>query len=88
MCIYQERRHVYDNTLAVRQDIVETLGVEQDGWISEDRWRKEAHQCIYEAVVAAMGSEKDRQDMKMMWPFDEVKFEVNPVSPLDSQGMS
>ncbi|EQL31887.1 hypothetical protein BDFG_05791 [Blastomyces dermatitidis ATCC 26199] len=75
MRIYQERLDIYDKMLAVRQDIVETLGVEQDGWIPEDRWEevKEAHQRIYEAVLAAMESEKDRQDMKMMWPFDGVK---------------
>ncbi|PGH13538.1 hypothetical protein AJ80_06288 [Polytolypa hystricis UAMH7299] len=77
MHLYREQLDIYDKMLAVRQDIVEILGVEQDGCTPEDRWEevREAHQhiYIYESVMAAMESEKARQEMKMMWPFDGVK---------------
>lgn len=75
MRIYRERLDIYDKMLAVRQDIVETLGVEQDGWVPEDRWEevKEAHRHIYETVMEAMKSEWDREDMKLMWPFDGIE---------------
>ena len=73
--VYQEQLDIYDKMLSFRQDIVETLGVEQDGWVPEDRWEeaKEAHQHVYETVMGTMESEKDREDMKMMWPFDGVE---------------
>ncbi|KAK2765358.1 hypothetical protein FQN54_008204 [Arachnomyces sp. PD_36] len=69
---YQEQLELYDKMLAFRQYLVETLGVEQDGWVPEDRWEevKKYHQDVYEDIVGAMESEKDREDIKMMWPFD------------------
>lgn len=33
MRVYQEQLETSDQILAVTQDIVETLGVEQDGWV-------------------------------------------------------
>lgn len=76
MRIYKEQLDIYDKMLAFRQDIVETLEVEQDGWVAEDGWEKvkEAHQHIYESIMGAMQDEKDREDMKIIWPFDGVEF--------------
>ena len=73
--IYEERLEVYDKMLEVRQDIVETLGVEQDGWVWKDRWEetRNAHRYVYETVMAGIEEEKDREEMKLMWPFDGVK---------------
>lgn len=70
--IYREQLELYDKTLAVRQDIVETQGVEQDGWVAEDRWgkTKEAHSHIYGASMAAQESEPEiEKEMKSTWPF-------------------
>ena len=71
---YQEQLDIHDKMLALRQDIVETLGVEQDGWVSVDRWEEAnaAHRQIYGAIMETMENEKDREDMKLMWPFDGV----------------
>jgi hypothetical protein len=73
--IFEEQLEIYDKMLALRQDIVETLGAEQDGWVPEDRWEeaKESHRRIYETIMATIESEKDREDLKLMWPFDGVK---------------
>ncbi|EEH22903.2 hypothetical protein PABG_05114 [Paracoccidioides brasiliensis Pb03] len=75
MRIHQERLDIYDKMSGVRQDIVEMLGVGQHGWIPEYRWEevKETHQRIYKAVLATTESEKDRQEIKMMWPFDVIE---------------
>ncbi|TPX20163.1 hypothetical protein DIZ76_016051 [Coccidioides immitis] len=73
--VYQEQLEIYDKMLSLRQDIVEILGVEQDGWVPADRWQdvRAAHQQVYASVMGAMESEKDYEDMKMMWPFDGVQ---------------
>ncbi|QVM09379.1 hypothetical protein D8B26_004039 [Coccidioides posadasii str. Silveira] len=72
---YQKQLDLYDKILAFKQDLVETLAVEQDGGVPEDRWEevKKSHQCVYEEIMGAMESERNREDIKMMWPFDGVK---------------
>lgn len=72
--VYQEQLDIYDKMLALRQDIIETLGVEQDGWVPVDRWEEvnAAHRQIYEAIMGTMENEKDREDMRLMLPFDDV----------------
>lgn len=72
---FQEQLTIYDKMLDVRAEIVKILGVEQDGWVSAGRWREveEAHQNVYQAVMASMESEHDQEDMKRMWPFDSAQ---------------
>jgi hypothetical protein len=70
-----ERLKVYEGMLSVRQDIIDVLGCEGDGWVPTDRWREaeDAHRKVYEYVMSAMDDEGDREDMRIMWPFDGVK---------------
>lgn len=71
---YQQRLDTYDKMLDARQEIVSALGTEQDGWVPSDRFEetKEAHQALYQSILGAMETEKDRGDMEIMWPFDGV----------------
>lgn len=75
MQIYQEQLEIYNKMLTFRKDLVDTLGVEEDGWVPEDQWEtvKETHQQIYETIIGDLESQKDREDMMLMWPFDGVK---------------
>lgn len=82
MSFYKEQLSIYDGLLEFRQDMVETLGVEGDGWVSEDRWEgvKKAHQHIYENIMAAMENDKDREELRTMWPFDQCQPRNGPDS--------
>ncbi|KMU78074.1 hypothetical protein CISG_06836 [Coccidioides immitis RMSCC 3703] len=73
MSFYKEQLGIYNGMLEFRQDMVETLGVEGDGWVSEDRWEgvKKAHQYFYETIMASMENDKDREELRTMWPFDQ-----------------
>ncbi|EFW14066.1 predicted protein [Coccidioides posadasii str. Silveira] len=44
---YQKQLDLYDKILAFKQDLVETLAVEQDGGVPEDRW-EETSSCFDE----------------------------------------
>ncbi|KAM5452821.1 hypothetical protein MaudCBS49596_003128 [Microsporum audouinii] len=70
-----QQLEIYDKMLIFKQELIDTLGVEQDGWVAEDRWEevKEARENIYEMSIREIEDEKDREDMKVMWPFDGVK---------------
>ncbi|EER29750.1 hypothetical protein CPC735_000060 [Coccidioides posadasii C735 delta SOWgp] len=70
---YKEQLGIYNGMLEFRQDMVETLGVEGDGWVSEDHWEgvKKAHQYFYETIMASMENDKDREELRTMWPFDQ-----------------
>ncbi|OJD20124.1 hypothetical protein ACJ73_08543 [Blastomyces percursus] len=82
MSFYKEQLGIYDGLLEFRQDMVETLGVEGDGWVSEDRWEgvKKAHQYFYETIMAAMENDKDREELRTMWPFDQCQPRNRPGS--------
>ncbi|WEW61064.1 hypothetical protein PRK78_006553 [Emydomyces testavorans] len=69
---YKEQLDVYNKMLEFRQDMVETLGVEADGWVSEDGWEgvEKAHRYFYETIMVGMENDKDREELKTMWPFD------------------
>lgn len=58
--------------LDFQQDMFETLGVESGGWVSPERWEgvREAHAYFYETIMDSMEDDKDREDMRRMWPFD------------------
>nr|KMM72331.1 hypothetical protein CPAG_08628 [Coccidioides posadasii RMSCC 3488] len=70
---YKEQLGIYNGMLEFRQDMVETLGVEGDGWVSEDHWEgvKKAHQYFYKTIMASMENDKDREELRTMWPFDQ-----------------
>ncbi|PGH11609.1 hypothetical protein AJ79_04749 [Helicocarpus griseus UAMH5409] len=61
---YHEQLEIYEKMLSFKQEIVETFGVEEDGWVPEDRWDevKEAHRHAYETIMKSMKSDKDRAD--------------------------
>ncbi|EFR01815.1 hypothetical protein MGYG_04815 [Nannizzia gypsea CBS 118893] len=42
---YKEQLDIYDGMLEIRRDIIEILGVEEDGWVPAERWEevKKAH---------------------------------------------
>lgn len=82
MSFYKEQLDIYDKMLEFRQDMVETLGVEGDGWVSENRWEgvKQAHQYFYETIMATMENDKDREELKTIWPFDGCEERNEPVS--------
>lgn len=46
---YKEQLEIYEKTLDFRQDMADTLGVEEDGWVSPKRWDsvKAAHDYSY-----------------------------------------
>lgn len=73
MGFYKEQLGIYNSMLEFRQDMVETLGVEGDGWVSEDRWEgvKRAHRYFYETLMARLENDKEREELRTMWPFDE-----------------
>lgn len=75
---YEEQLGIYDSMLEFRQDMIETLGVEEDGWVSVERREgvKQAHRYIYETLMAGMESDKDHGDLKTMWPFDQRQLEA------------
>lgn len=72
MSFYKEQLDVYEKTLEFKRDMIETLGVEEDGWVPEDRWDgvKQAHQYFYDSIMASMENDKDREELKTIWPFD------------------
>ncbi|KAM5454307.1 hypothetical protein MaudCBS49596_002324 [Microsporum audouinii] len=80
MSFYEEQLDVYNKILEFRQDMVETLGVEDDGWVSENRWEgvKKAHQYFYETIMESMKNDKDREELKTMWPFDQCQVQNSP----------
>ncbi|KKZ66492.1 hypothetical protein EMCG_07772 [[Emmonsia] crescens] len=82
MSFYKEQLDIYNGLLEFRQDMVETLGVEGDGWVSEDRWEgvKKAHQYFYETIMATMENDKDREELRIMWPFDQCQPRNAPSS--------
>lgn len=73
MSFYKEQLEVYDKILEFKLDMIETLGVEEDGWVSEDRWEgvRQAHRYFYETIMASMENENDREELKTIWPFDD-----------------
>ncbi|KAF3491941.1 uncharacterized protein GIQ15_01458 [Arthroderma uncinatum] len=78
MSFYEEQLGIYNGMLEFRQDMVETLEVEGDGWVSEDRWEgvRKAHQYFYENIMAGLENDKDREDLRTMWPFDQCQPEA------------
>ncbi|EEP78409.1 predicted protein [Uncinocarpus reesii 1704] len=73
--VYEERLDTYNKFLEVRQDLVETLGVEEDGWTPLDRREEtvEAHRQVYEIIMSGLDNDQDRAEMTVMWPFDSIK---------------
>ncbi|EFW19952.1 conserved hypothetical protein [Coccidioides posadasii str. Silveira] len=69
---YKEQLEIYEKMLEFRQDMIETLGVESDGWVCVDRWEdvKRAHAYFFDTLMANMEDDKDREDLRGMWPFD------------------
>ncbi|KAK2808028.1 hypothetical protein FQN50_005110 [Emmonsiellopsis sp. PD_5] len=73
MSFYKEQLGIYEGMLEFRQDMVQTLGVEEDGWVSADRWEgvEKAHRYFYDTIMASMENDKDRDELRTMWPFDQ-----------------
>ena len=70
---YKEQLDVYEKKLDFQQDMLETLGgVDSDGWVSSGRWEdvRQAHAYFYKTIMDSMEDDKDREDMRRMWPFD------------------
>ncbi|KAI1951730.1 hypothetical protein LOZ57_001142 [Ophidiomyces ophidiicola] len=73
MSFYKEQLYTYNSMLELRQDMVETLGVEEDGWTSEARWEgvRQTYQYFYENIMANLEDDKQRKEAISMWPFDQ-----------------
>lgn len=73
MSFYKEQLGDYDKMLDFKQDMIETLGVEEDGWVPEDRWEgaRQSHRYFYENIMASMENDNDREELKTIWPFDD-----------------
>lgn len=73
MRLYEKQLDVYEKILQLKRDVITTLGVEEDGWVSADRWEgvRQAHRDIYETVMASMEDDQDREELKTFWPFDD-----------------
>ncbi|KAK2750680.1 hypothetical protein FQN57_002753 [Myotisia sp. PD_48] len=81
MSSYKEQLDIYDGILKIRQGIVETLGVEGDVWVSVDRWEEvvKSHQRLFESMMEAQEDDKDREDMKTMWPFNHWQLQDDSI---------
>ncbi|EDN06377.1 predicted protein [Histoplasma mississippiense (nom. inval.)] len=73
MRLHEKQLDVYEKILQIKRDVITTLGVEEDGWVSADRWEgvRQAHRDIYETVMASMEDDQDREELKTFWPFDD-----------------
>ncbi|KAM5442588.1 hypothetical protein MferCBS31731_002467 [Microsporum ferrugineum] len=70
---YEEQLGIYDGMLEFRRDMIEILGIEEDGWVSAERWEevKKAHQGFYETLMDRMENDESRQELRTIWPFDQ-----------------
>ncbi|KAI1963503.1 hypothetical protein LOZ58_002337 [Ophidiomyces ophidiicola] len=73
MSFYKEQLYTYNSMLELRQDMVEILGVEGDGWTSEARWEgvRQTYQYFYDNIMANLEDDKQREEVISMWPFDQ-----------------
>ncbi|KAI1925858.1 hypothetical protein LOZ65_002669 [Ophidiomyces ophidiicola] len=73
MSFYKEQLYTYNSMLELRQDMVETLGVEGNGWTSEARWEgvRQTYQYFYDNIMANLEDDKQREEVISMWPFDQ-----------------
>ncbi|KAK2810959.1 hypothetical protein FQN50_002550 [Emmonsiellopsis sp. PD_5] len=70
--VYKEQLEVYEKMVEFWRDMSGELGVGGDGWVGVERWEgvRRAHARLFEMVMGNMEDERDREDLRRMWPFD------------------